>query len=122
MSSEYQNQSAPVDLLARAVHWSLLIGLVLSGVLMCVGLAVSISRHEHAPELPPPHFAKLLHLAIGGDGPALLEIGILLLLFTPIVRVMVLAIGWGVRRDGRMALVALTVLVLLTISLVLGAG
>lgn len=65
---------------------------------------------------------ELLQQAMHGNWPDVLNIAIVLSLFTPVARVLVLAVGWGLRREGRMALVALTVLVLLTVSLFLSAG
>jgi hypothetical protein len=109
------------DALARAVHWSLLTGLVLGSVLLCWGLVISMLRNEHAPQSPPPAVSDLLHRAMQDEGPALLQLGILLLLFTPVVRVLVLAVGWAIRRDWRMAAVAVTVLALLAVSIFLSA-
>jgi hypothetical protein len=117
-----QTIAEPVDALARAVHWSLLTGMVLSSLLMCAGLVLALAHHEIADQLAPPALPDLLHLAATGSGVALLEVGILLLLFTPVVRVIVLAIGWTLRRETRMAPVALVVLALLALSLVLGFG
>jgi len=57
-----------------------------------------------------------------GNGVAWMELGVLMLLATPVLRVIVLAIGWSLQRDGRMALVALVVLLLLAVSVVLSVG
>jgi uncharacterized membrane protein len=115
-----QQQSA--DPLARAVHWTLLIGLIGSGLLMIVGLFMAMLKNQPRPMLLITSLSDLLRMAGAGNGVAWMELGILLLLLTPIMRVIVLAIGWAVRRDGRMALVALTVLALLAISMWIGVG
>jgi len=65
---------------------------------------------------------ELLRLAGEANGVAWMQLGVLVLLFTPVLRVLVLAIGWAIERDWRMALVALVVLVLLAISLVVSVG
>ena len=122
MSGEQQNQSAPVDALARAVHWTLLIGLVCSAMMMVAGLVVAFWKNQPRPEALITNLRELLRMAGDGNGVAWMELGVLMLLATPIMRVVVLAIGWGARRDGRMALVAFVVLVLLAASILLSAG
>ena len=122
MSGENQNQNAPVDALARAVHWTLLVGLVCSALMMIAGIVVAFWKNQPRPESLITNLRELLRMAVDGNGVAWIELGVLMLLATPVLRVMVLAIGWGARRDGRMALVALVVLVLLAVSILLSAG
>jgi uncharacterized membrane protein len=55
-------------------------------------------------------------------GPAITTLGLLVLMVTPIMRVVVLLVGWAARRDWLFAAVALVVLALLILSLLLGAG
>jgi uncharacterized membrane protein len=52
----------------------------------------------------------------------LLDLGLLALMLTPLVRIIILAGGWALRRDFRFALVALVVLLLLIASLLKGVG
>jgi uncharacterized membrane protein len=116
------DQPQPVDALARAVHWTLLIGLICSTLVMIGGLAVALVKDQPRPEDFSTKLPDLVRAAGEGNGVAWMELGVLALLLTPILRVLVLAIGWARRREKRMALVALTVLVLLTISLLFGVG
>ena len=60
--------------------------------------------------------------AAKGDGTAILQLGLLVLMLTPVARVVVLAVGWLVDREWRFALVALFVFALLMTSLILGTG
>jgi uncharacterized membrane protein len=122
MISEQESARQPTDSLARAVHWTLLVGLICSGLLLMVGLFLALLTDQLRTALPVIHVMTLVWLILQFNGVAYLQLGILLLLFTPILRVIVLAIGWSLQRDGRMALVALVVLGLLTVSIVLGAG
>lgn len=102
------------------VHRTLLAGLVVSGVLLATGLAIMlIQGNEQAPRFES--FAALLQEAGQFQGPAVTTLGLLALMITPILRVVVLLIGWSIRRDWRFAGVALAVLVLLCISLGIGA-
>lgn len=66
--------------------------------------------------------AELLGDARRLNGPALVTLGLLALMITPILRVLVLLLGWSHRRDWLFATVALAVLAILILSLSLGVG
>ena len=110
------------DVLALAVQVTLLMGLIPSGLLMVSGLFIALISGQPRPDTPPPGIGTLVQSALGSNGVALLSLGVVLLMLTPLLRVVVLATGWFLRRDWRFALVALTVLSLLAISLALGFG
>ena len=102
------------------VHRTLLAGLVVSGVLLATGLAIMLTQgNKEAPQYES--FTSLLQDAGQLQGPAVTTLGLLALMITPILRVVVLLGGWTSKRDWRFAGVALTVLVLLCISLGIGA-
>jgi hypothetical protein len=104
------------------VHWSLLGGLLVGGVLMGVGLAVTLAEGSQRPEGSPPGVGRLIGEALRGEGVAFLDLGLLALMATPVVRVGVLALGWGIERSWPMLAVALTVLALLGVRVALGVG
>ena len=102
------------------VHRTLLFGLTVSGVLLAVGLTTMLAQgHEQAPEYES--FPRLLRDAGRLRGPAVTTLGLLALMITPILRVVVLLVGWTMQRDWRFAGVALAVFILLCISLTIGA-
>ncbi len=108
--------------LARTVHRTLLSGVVLSGVLLLAGLVIVLVRGDLSPYAPPLGLGQLLRTATKGNGVSLLDLGVLLLMCTPLVRVAVLAVGWAMTGCRRFAAVAFAVLALLGLSLFLGIG
>jgi uncharacterized membrane protein len=108
--------------LEHRVHRSLLAGLAVSGLLLVLGLGVALSRGGPRPEGPPPSLAAVLRGALRGDGVDLLDLGLLSLIGTPVLRVAVLAVGWMAAGERRFAAVAVVVLGLLGASLALGLG
>ncbi len=104
------------------VHWSLLAGLVVSGCLLTVGLGLRLASGPRPQEGPPSPVPSLVREALQGDGVALINLGLLTLIGTPMLRVVVLGIGWAREGDYRFAAVALIVLALLGLGLVLGLG
>jgi uncharacterized membrane protein len=113
------------DSLHRVQHWvhlSLVTGLVLSGGLLILGLVVALLSGQPRLHGPPPPLRDVLRAAAAGEGDALLQVGLLVLVATPVVRVAVLALGWGLSGDRRFMAVSLVVLALLAVSFFLGVG
>jgi uncharacterized membrane protein len=106
----------------RLVHWTLLWGVALSGLLLSIGLVITLVRMEARPEGLPLGFATLLRQAMRGNGLAMVELGLLALMVTPILRVAVLAIEWTITGKKILSAVSLTVLGLLLLSFLLGVG
>jgi uncharacterized membrane protein len=115
------SDASKTDPLARAVHVSLLTGSVVSALLFIAGLAIALTSGKPRDK-PPQLDADLFIAALRFDGVALIELGLLSLMLTPLVRIVILAGGWALRRDFRFALVALVVLLLLIASLLKGVG
>ncbi len=111
-----------IDRLNRAVHLSLLSGLSIGAALLVLGATLALTRQESHPENGPVSVAAIISRATGGDGIAILDAGILILMLTPVSRVIVLAIGWLIERQWRLGIIALCVLALLLTSLILGTG
>jgi uncharacterized membrane protein len=104
--------------LAHVVSWTLLSGLSASVVLIVLGWLLSL-RQEPSEKTGN---SGLLTRALHGDATAILECGLLVLMLTPVARVLILAVGWALRRDWTFSLIAFCVLALLALSVVLGTG
>jgi hypothetical protein len=108
--------------LARWVHRILLTGVLAAGLLLAIGLAVGVATGNPRPIGPPAPIQSLPARLGAGDGVAMIELGLLVLVLTPCMRVVVLAIGWGFAGDHRHSAVAAIVLALLGLSVWLGLG
>jgi hypothetical protein len=105
------------------VHWTLLAGLAVSAALLIAGLVAGFATGT-APT--PGHRVEpgeLTRTASSGRlSTLLLDLGLLALMATPVLRVIALAAGWTITGQFRFALVALSVLGLLGLGLLLGFG
>lgn len=120
MASDPSVQDTHAGPLARAVRWTLLSGLLVSGVLLAAGLARLLIHGEAHPLRLHLEVENIMRAALAGDGAAMIQLGLLALIVTPMLRVSALLIGWSLKRRFALALVALTVLALLTLSLLIG--
>jgi uncharacterized membrane protein len=103
------------------VHNLLGIGLILSILMMVVGIILQLLSGGHLPTvmiLPSQMIASLLAFQPTG----FLSLGLLLLIATPVVRVVASVIIYASNRDWRYTLVTLTVLVIITLSVLIGKG
>jgi uncharacterized membrane protein len=112
------SESAEYNQLERAVRWTLMSGLTASVLFVLFGWLIALTRQ--VPE--NPHDTGILSRAAKGDGPAILELGLVVLMLTPVARVLVLTIGWLWNRDWTFSLIAFCVLALLGLSVILGTG
>jgi uncharacterized membrane protein len=108
--------------IAHLVHRSLLVGVVIAASLMVAGLCVALVSGHAGTSGPPRPAWELVGAALAGDGVALMECGVLVLILTPVGRVIVLTVGWVAAGERRFAAVASVVLALLVFSIWLGVG
>ena len=108
--------------LQRWVHRSLVAGLLASALLLAGGLLAATMARQPDEGEAPQSLAVLVRSALRGEGAALMTLGILVLMATPILRVGVLAAGWSLEGERRFACIAGSVLILLGASLYLGLG
>jgi uncharacterized membrane protein len=104
------------DRMHAQVGWVLRIGLTLAVLLLASGLLVLLATG--ADDAPA---ARLWHLD-GGLGPALTTLGVMVLAFTPALRVLALVVVWWHERDWRFVGVALFVVATLAVGILLGRG
>jgi uncharacterized membrane protein len=107
--------------LARAVSWTLFFGLSISVVLIVLGWLFTL-RKEPSGNAHVTGWLALPAGALHGDATAILQLGLIVLMLTPVARVLILAIGWARSRDWTFSLIAFCVLALLGLSVFLGTG
>jgi len=113
-----------------AIGYLLRSGVVLSAVIALCGACIYILRHAHEPadyrifrgepsdfRTIPGIIASVLH----GRGRGLIQLGLLLLIATPIARVALTVIGFALERDRLYITFTLIVLIVLLYSLI-GSG
>lgn len=105
--------------LEHGVHRVLLGGVTVSAALLLAGLTITLATgRQHIAR--QDSLLAVVNAAAQFDGAALTVLGLLALMVTPILRVIVLAVGWSLARDWRFAAVALVVLATLAASMTLG--
>jgi uncharacterized membrane protein len=105
--------------LERLIHYTLLVGVSVSAILLTVGLLIVLVRDTPRPEVAPP-LNEILHLAFMANEVGLLYLGLLLLMLTPMALVMMLVYGYTRIGWQRFALISLLVLLLLGTGLASG--
>jgi uncharacterized membrane protein len=105
-------------------------GVVLSAAIVLAGACIYLSRHahEHADYRifrgEPSDFRTIrgvIQSVIGGHGRGLIQLGLLVLIATPIVRVAFSIVGFALERDRMYVVFTVIVLAVLLYSL-LGSG
>jgi len=105
-------------------------GVLLSAAVVLSGACVYLSHHAHEPadyrifRGEPSEFrtiAGIVHSVCNGRGRGLIQLGLLLLIATPIVRVAFSIVGFGIEGDRMYVVFTVIVLVILLYSL-LGSG
>ena len=84
-------------------------GSLFSATVMALGLALALWRREVMPRSGTLSLGGLLTSALRLDPGGVTELGILLLLLTPVFRVVVAAVSFGLERDFKYLLISLGV-------------
>lgn len=107
--------------LNAVVHRVLTVGLAISTSLILIGLVLDLARHRQVPTDVPSFwdvFRRTAELRPSG----FLTLGLLVLVATPILRVIGSTLAFAYERDWRYVLVTSVVLVVVILSIVLGRG
>jgi uncharacterized membrane protein len=105
-------------------------GVLISAAVVLSGACVYLFRHAHQPadyrvfQGEPSEFRTIpgvVHSVISGHGRGLIQLGLLLLIATPIARVAFSIVGFAIERDRLYVAFTLIVLAVLLYSL-LGSG
>jgi uncharacterized membrane protein len=101
-------------------------GVIISAVVVLVGGICYLSKHgDEQPEYHVFHatpatyrtISNVIHAAGPSDCGAVIQLGLLLLILTPVARVAFSLVGFGMERDGTYAVITSIVLVILIYSL-----
>jgi len=102
------------------------IGVLFASAVVFIGGVLYVHAHSHIPvnyrtfTSEPAnlrHPSHLFGLVATGDGAAIIQLGILLLIATPIARVIFAVIGFAIERDRLYVLISLIVLAVLMVGL-----
>lgn len=103
------------------------LGVIISMAIVLIGLALYLVRHGStindyrvfvAANFSFNHFFRDL---LSGKSEAIIGLGIICLIFTPILRVIFAIIGFWLEGDRRYTIISVTVLAIIMISMLLGA-
>jgi len=97
---------------------TLFVGVLVSTGLLAAGLAQAILHPERLRQDLPP-LSSLLHGILTADPVATINAGLLVLMFTPLARVIVVTGEFVRDREYSFALISIGVLLLLTMSVVI---
>lgn len=105
--------------LDESLHKLLIIGLALSVALILTGLALSLTNQQSLPSGVLP-FASIFPSVFALEASGFFSLGLLVLIATPIIRVISSFISFLVERDWRFAGITLVVLLTVLVSILLG--
>src|SRR6185437_12677401 len=106
-------------------------GVLLAAMVVLAGAALLLGRHGgavasyavfHAEPTPLRSIAGIIRAAFSGDATGIVQLGLLLLILTPIVRVAFTLVAFVLQRDGTYIVVTAIVLALLLFGLVFGGA
>lgn len=104
----------------RATSLTLRSGVVISFSLLIVGLILHYVQPQPARLLKPSNPVSLVGSALRGDSVSVIHFGVLLLMMTPLARVIILTIEFFRNREMSFAIISIGVLLLLVLSAVIG--
>ena len=97
------------DSVNRLIHYLLSTSVFISASLLVVGLLIALIQGTPSPNAGPS-LGEIVHQLLQGDGTAFLNLGLLVLMITPVIQVAMLIYGYA--RIGRWRFVLISVLVL----------
>lgn len=119
-------------IISEVLRWGVAASLMLiaGGTLLCFlrggdygaagGTSADLARLLHAGSTFPRTAAWLLQGLRHAQGEAVLVLGLLLLIATPVLRVAVSILGFALERDRRYVAITIAVLLMLLVSFALG--
>ena len=111
------------------IGWILRAGVVLSMIIVFIGGILFVYRHgDSIPDYRVfkgvPYFIRdmsgIIQGVLTGKGQAIIQLGIILLIATPVIRVAFSAIGFIIEKDYLYTIITLIVLLIIVISMLSG--
>lgn len=106
---------------AAITSLTLRFGVLLSSGLLLAGLIVDLIHPMDTAALHPGHLLTFPSAIAHGSAAAMVHLGLLVMMITPLARLVVLAYEFARQRDYSFAFISVGVLLLLIASFVLGA-
>ncbi len=103
----------------ESLHRLLIIGLILSVALILFGLVLAWVNHQSVPAQVLP-LGEIVANISSMNAAGFLSLGLLVLIATPIVRVITSFVSFLIEKDWRFAAITLVVLVTIFVSILLG--
>jgi len=129
-----ESNAEPIGKIELLIRWLLRVGVVTSLSMVFIGLLLMFIHHPSylvsmvdlqrltSPGAAFPHtLREVVNGLMFGRGQAVVAVGLLLLIVTPIMRVAVSIIAFAVQRDRAFVFITSVVLIILIISFVLGS-
>jgi uncharacterized membrane protein len=107
--------------LDQTIHKLLVLGLAISVAFMLLGLFLDLTLHRVIPTAIP-NLGEVFTRVISFRPSGFLSLGLLVLIATPVVRVVGSFVAFIYERDWRYAGITFLVLLIVTLSIVLGKG
>ncbi len=103
----------------RAISAVLRYGSLISTLVMAAGIVLMLVEGASAPPASPHgiHFSLLIPALVRLQPRAVVELGVLLLLFTPIFRIAIAALSFALEGDYKYLLISLGVLAIVLLSI-----
>jgi uncharacterized membrane protein len=108
--------------LTHWVHRLLLAGVILTGMLLVAGLWQDPSGGTRPTAGQVISLRDLMRGSAHWEGLSLINLGLLMLMATPVLRIALLGVGWLIRGEPRFFSVAVVVFLLISLSMALGIG
>lgn len=107
------------DSVNRLIHYLLSTSVFISASLLVVGLLIALIQGTPSPNAGSS-LGEIVHQLLQGDGTAFLNLGLLVLMITPVIQVAMLIYGYARIARWRFVLISVLVLSLLGMGVFLG--
>ena len=107
--------------LNQVLHAVLMVGLAISTVLILSGIGIDLFSQRDLPTAVPD-LGEVFQRVVASRPSGFLALGLLVLIATPILRVIGSIVAFLYERDWRYALITTMVLLVLSVSLLVGKG